>query len=434
MYIVLLSGGSGKRLWPLSNEVRSKQFIKIFGNGNSGRESMAQRMYRGITSAIPDASVVISTGRMQAAGLISQLGEGINLCVEPARKDTFPAIVLAANYLKHELGANREEAVVVCPIDPYVDEDYFLMLKRLGEHAESGNDNLCLMGIKPTYPSEKYGYIVADSSGKVKRFKEKPGLEEARKLVKEGALWNGGVFSFKLGYLLDISHRLIDYCDYTDLLEKYGTLEKISFDYAVSENEKNICVLDFCGKWKDLGTWNTLSEAMDSDAIGNVIMDETCENTHVINETDVPVLAMGLKNVIVAVSPDGILVSDKAQSSYMKQYVDKIEGPVMYAEKLWGSYRVLDIGKNGMVIKVTLNPGHSMNYHSHNFRDEVWTVLEGEGQVTLDGKLFNVYPGDTVRLPKGSKHTVKAITTLVISEAQIGNTDAADKVIYKEND
>ena len=162
--------------------------------------------------------------------------------------------------------------------------------------------------------------------------------------------------------------------DYDDLYGKYETLEKISFDYAVVEKEPKIAVMRFAGQWKDLGTWNTLTEAMEESCVGDAILNETCENVHVINELAVPVLCMGLKDVIVSASGEGILVSDKEQSSYIKPFVDKIDQQIMFAEKSWGDFRVLDVQPESMTVKVTLHPGHRMNYHSHAHRDEVWTM------------------------------------------------------------
>lgn len=229
-----------------------------------------------------------------------------------------------------------DESVVVCPVDPYVNDDYFEALKALGEQADKGEANLVLMGIEPTYPSEKYGYIIPatkDQTSMVDTFKEKPDVETARSYIAQGALWNGGVFAYKLKYVMDKAHELIDFTDYADLFDKYETLTKISFDYAVVEKESKIQVMRFAGEWKDLGTWNTLTEAMDEPTIGEAVLNETCANVNVINELNVPIVCMGLKDVIVSASPEGILVSDREQSSYIKPIVDKIEQQIMFAEK-----------------------------------------------------------------------------------------------------
>lgn len=429
MNIVLLSGGSGKRLWPLSNDIRSKQFIKIFKGADGEYESMVQRMYRQIRLIDADAKVTIATSKNQVSAIHNQLGSDVGISLEPCRRDTFPAIALATAYLHDVQGVSEEEAVVVCPVDPYVDESYFKALKSLGDLAADGEANLVLMGIEPTYPSEKYGYIIPRSKEQVSHvdtFKEKPDVETAKDYISKGALWNGGVFAYKLGYVLKRAHELIDFTDYYDLFNKYDTLTKISFDYAVVEKEDDIAVMRFAGAWKDLGTWNTLTEAMEEPVVGKGIMDETCENVHVINELDLPLLCMGLKDVVVSASPDGILVSDKNQSSYIKPYVDNIEGQIMYAEKSWGSYRVMDVEDESMTIKVTLKSGHQMNYHSHERRNEMWTIISGKGRTIVDGMEQSVSAGDVITMQAGCKHTIIADTELKLIEVQLGREISVD--------
>lgn len=423
MNIVLLSGGSGQRLWPLSNEIRSKQFIKIFHRQDGMLESMVQRVYRQIRTVDPGAEITVATSRSQVSALHNQLGENIGISVEPCRRDTFPAIALAASYLYDIRGVSRKEAIVVCPVDPYVEVDYFRALEELGNYTAQSEANLVLMGIEPTYPSEKYGYIIpeeADQVSKVSVFKEKPDQRTAEKYISQGALWNGGVFAFKLDYVLKRAHELIDFTDYEDLYRKYDSLKKISFDYAVVEHEPYIEVMRFSGMWKDLGTWNTLTEAMDSQIVGEALYNETCENLHVINELNVPVLCMGLKNIVVSASPEGILVSDKQQSSYIKPFVNTLDNKVMFAEKSWGSFRVLDVGDDSLTIKVTLNPGHSMNYHSHEHRDEIWNVISGHGRTVVDEREQSVKAGDVICMKAGCRHTVIADTELQMIEVQLG--------------
>lgn len=438
MNIVLLSGGSGQRLWPLSNDVRSKQFIKIFRTEENMYESMVQRVYRQIKKTDHEAVVTVATSKAQVSSLHNQLGEGIGISVEPCRRDTFPAIALATAYLHDVQGVSEDEAVVVCPVDPYVEDDYFEALKKLGELAAEGEANLVLMGIEPTYPSEKYGYIIPRDKEKVSfvsNFKEKPDAETAKEYIKKGALWNGGVFAYKLKYVLDKAHELIDFTDYEDLFSRYDTLTKISFDYAVVEKEKSIQVMRFSGEWKDLGTWNTLTEAMEEKIIGKAVLNDGCDNVHVVNELDVPILCMGLKDVVVSASPEGILVSDKEQSSYIKSYVDQLNRPVMFAEKSWGSFRVLDVEDEGLTIKVTLHAGHRMNYHSHERRDEVWTVISGEGRSIVDGMEQPVRAGDVVTMQAGCRHTLIADTELKVIEVQLGKEISVhDKKKYELED
>ncbi|MBP1585939.1 MAG: cupin domain-containing protein [Lachnospiraceae bacterium] len=422
MNIILLSGGSGKRLWPLSNDVRSKQFIKIFRKEDGSYESMVQRMYRGITTVDKDANVTIATSKTQVSAIHNQLGNEVGISVEPSRRDTFPAIALATAYLHDVRGVGEDESAVVCPVDPYVESDYFKALETLGNRAAEGKANLVLMGIEPTYPSEKYGYVIPQDKeeiSKVETFKEKPDIKTAEEYIKNGALWNGGVFAYKVGYVLKRAHELIDFTDYEDLFKKYETLEKISFDYAVAEKESSIEVLRFGGTWKDLGTWNTLTEAMSEPVIGRAVL-ESCEDVHVVNELDVPIVCMGLKNVVVAASSDGFLVSEKEKSSYIKPIVDKIDQQIMFAEKSWGRYQVIDVEDDSMTVKVTLNSGHRMNYHSHEHRDEIWNIISGKGSVIIDGMEQKVKPGDVVTMAAGCRHTVIAETDLEMIEVQIG--------------
>lgn len=435
MNIILLSGGSGKRLWPLSNDVRSKQFIKIFKNENLEYESMIQKMYNQICKIDKNSKVTIATSKTQVSAIHNQLNEDVGISIEPCRKDTFPAIALATSYLYDVEKIDENEAVVVCPVDPYVNDDYFLTIEKLGNIAKNSDANLVLMGIKPTYPSEKYGYILPEDDceiSNVSTFKEKPNKELAEKYIKQNALWNGGVFAYRLKYVLDIAHQLIDFKDYYDLYNRYSELEKISFDYAVVERENKIKVMKFDGEWKDLGTWNTLTESMDENKIGNAILSNTCNNVHVINELDIPILCMGLKDVVVSASPDGILVSDKEESSYIKPYVDNISDQIMYAEKSWGSFRVLDIQEESMTIKVTLNVGHQMNYHMHEKRDEVWTVISGKGLAIIDDEKIPMLPGDVIKMPAGCKHTIIALTELKVIEVQSGkDISIGDKIKCK---
>lgn len=423
MNIILLSGGSGKRLWPLSNDIRSKQFIPLFPQENGQVFSMVQRVHDQLMRADSQVKITVATAKSQVSALKSQLGEQINISVEPCRRDTFPAIALVSAYLKDVKGLDENEVVAICPVDPYVDDSYFKAVARMTDWVASHEVNLMLMGIKPTYPSAKYGYIQPEESGEVsavKAFKEKPDERTAAEYIAQGALWNGGVFACRLGYILRRAHELIEFAGYDDLYQNYARLPKISFDYAVVEKEHDIAMLRYDGDWKDIGTWNTLTEVMQGMTLGEVVMDDLCVNTHVVNETDMPVLCMGLKNLIVAASPMGVLVADKHQSSFIKPYVEEFRQLAKVAEKSWGKFQIIDIADNSLTIKVTLNPGHQMNYHSHEYRDENWTIIQGYGKARVDDRVIEVKTGDIISLPAGSKHSLIADSKLVAIEVQTG--------------
>jgi mannose-1-phosphate guanylyltransferase len=434
MNIILLSGGSGKRLWPLSNETRSKQFLRLLKNDEQENESMVQRVYRQIRSAGINAHIVVATGKSQVDSIQSQLGHNVDIVQEPERRDTFPAIALASSYLALEKQMSPDEVVVVLPVDPFAELHYFQTLQKMESVVQANLANMALMGIRPTYPSAKYGYIVPDGIGhigaveyrRVDRFQEKPTEELAAQLIEQGALWNGGVFAFKLGYLMDIVRQYLEFETYADVYRQYGQLTKISFDYAVVEKESSIAMVEYDGIWKDLGTWNTLTEVMDDAAVGKVIMADTCENSHVINELDIPVTVLGAKNLVIAASPDGILVSDKHQSSYLKPLVDHIQQRPMYEERRWGEYKVLDYTTYGddslsLTKHMFVRAGKEISYQVHAIRDEIWTFVDGTGLLVLDGHVRNVRRGDVAYITKGTKHAIKAISDLHFIEVQIGS-------------
>lgn len=437
MNIILLSGGSGQRLWPLSNDIRSKQFIKFLHRENGERESMVQRVYRQIKEVDADAVVTIATSKLQASLIRNQIGDEVNISIEPYRRDTFPAIALAAAFLKDKKGIAEDESIIVCPVDPYAERDYFEALKQLNSQIPARRTNLLLMGIEPTHPSERYGYIIPESKSsisKVRAFKEKPTQDIAQKYMKQGALWNCGVFAFKLGYMLQRVHEQIEYTDYEDLFAKYETLNTISFDYAVVEKEKDIEVMRFSGVWKDIGTWNTLTEVMDAHTVGEALFNKNCENIHVINELNIPILCMGLKDVVVAASPEGILVSDKQQSDFIKPFANNLNNRVMYAEKSWGTFYVLDVGKYSMTLKITIEPGQSMSYHSHAHRKEIWTIVSGEGRAVVDGIEQSVKTGDILTIEAECRHMIAADTELQLIEMQFGkDISASDKQKFPLN-
>ena len=423
MNIILLSGGSGKRLWPLSNDIRSKQFIQIFKNANGAYESMVQRMYRQIKKADRNARVTVATSKIQVSELKNQLGDNVGISVEPSRRDTFPAIALAGAYLNEVQHVDRDEVVIVCPVDPYVDDDYFEALKQLAAIVEKGQANLTLLGMEPTNPSEKFGYIIPTSSAPVSpvsSFREKPKAEVAAEYIKQGALWNMGVFAFRLGYLLDRAHELINFEDYDDLFVNYANAQKTSFDYAVVENEKSIQVLRFSGRWDDLGTWESLTNAMSEKTIGKVISKD-CENTRIINELDIPVLALGVNNILFAASSDGILVSSVERSNEIKPIVEQIEtNEIRYAEKSWGEYQVIDMTPDSLTVSMLLKAGKRMSYHSHLRRDEVWTIVSGSGTAIVDGMSQHVHAGDVISIAAGCRHTLIAQEDLKVIEVQLG--------------
>jgi len=448
MKLVLLSGGSGKRLWPLSNDTRSKQFLKVLEGREGQKESMVQRVWHQIEAVGLNESTVIATSKLQRDMIRSQVGTDIPLIIEPERRDTFPAIALAASYLHCEEQASEDEIVVVLPVDPYVEDGFFERVKDLESVLRDSKADLALMGVTPTYPSSKYGYIVPEGSVEennyftVDRFTEKPSEEAAVGLINQRALWNCGVFAFRLGYLLQILQEKNLPLSFEKLHSEYVELPKISFDYEVVEKANHIVALPYSGYWKDLGTWNTLTEEMATSQIGKGVLTDDSDNTHLVNELDIPVTVLGVKDVVVAASPDGILVADKASSPKIKEIIGDWNYPPMYEERLWGWSRVLDYAKydeeTEMVTKrIHISKGKNSTYHYHNLRDEVWTIVRGEGELALDDYIRRVKAGDIVHLPAGKKHGIHALTDLEFIEVQTGKVISNEdtiRLVYDWND
>ncbi|MEH7334217.1 sugar phosphate nucleotidyltransferase [Neobacillus drentensis] len=434
MKIVLLSGGSGKRLWPLSNDSRSKQFLKVLKTDSEQLESMIQRIWKQLKSVNLHQSSYIATSKAQVDMVLSQIGSDAPLIIEQERRDTFPAIALASVYLYSCIKTDPDEVVCVLPVDPFVEKSYFEQVKVLDKLIQESGANIALMGGTPVYPSEKYGYIIPEK-GKTKQnplsymrvcnFVEKPKEDQAIRLIEQGALWNLGVFAFKLKYMLNFLQTIGFPIEYFELKKVYDQLPKISFDYEVVEKANHVIVVPYDGTWKDLGTWNTLTEEMDTNQIGKGIISENTKNTHVINELDIPVVVIGVSNIVVASSPQGILISEKAASHQIKDIMKNEKERPMYEERRWGWYQVLNytkISDNNFALtkKIVIDAGKNISYQSHSKRSEVWTILSGAGEFALDDQLYQVKQGDVLKIPKGAKHGIKATSTLEIIEVQMG--------------
>nr|WP_249316530.1 sugar phosphate nucleotidyltransferase [Bacillus sp. FJAT-50079] len=435
-----MSGGSGKRLWPLSNDARSKQFLKVLEGKNNDLESMVQRVWRQLDRVHLQNSAVIATSKSQVDMIHNQLGYQVPLVIEPSRRDTFPAIALAASFLYSVEEVDLEEVVAVLPVDPYVEDRFFDRIKDLESVVLESASDLALIGVEPTYPSSKYGYIVSKKGElvldyqHVRRFTEKPDELQAKELIGQGALWNCGVFAFRLGYLISILEANNFPVTYDQLKLRYEELPKISFDYEVVEKAKNITVISYDGYWKDLGTWNTLTEEMASEQIGNGILSNDSVNTHLINELDIPVTVLGISNAVVAVSPDGILVADKEKSPAIKELIESFDDRPMYEERRWGWYRVLDHVKykgdqEVLTKRIGVKAGRNLSYQKHFYRSEVWTIIKGEGEFAFNDEICKVKPGDVLKIDPGDRHAIKAITDLEFIEVQKGTELVEEDIV-----
>jgi mannose-1-phosphate guanylyltransferase len=383
MQIVLLSGDSGKRLWPLSNGVRSEQYLKLLPGDDGSHCSPVQRVYAQIRAVYPNADITIAANQSQVDSIRSQLGENVSIVLEPERRDTFPSIALACAYLAEEKQVGINETIIAMPCDPFTEADFFQTLIKLNEH------------------------IAADSADLA--------------LIEVGGLRNNGVFAFRLGTVLDIARKDAPFVGFTELLGKYGELENISFYDKVAEKAARVAAVPYQGKWTNIRTWKALADEFPSGSSGTVIQENT-NNTFIVNELDIPLVALSTKDLIIAASPDGILVSDMDASSALKSVTDKVESArPMYEERRWGDYTVLAQKSHCLVKNLFIAAGKAISLQAHAHRSEVWVITKGEGSFTLDDETKTVTVGDILKIEIGQKHKMAAVSDLYFTEVQLGD-------------
>lgn len=428
--LVLLSGGSGKRLWPMSNDIRSKQFLRVLPGADSGTlESMLQRVWHQLHQNGLKMDAYVCASKAQSEIIEAQIGD-VPIIEEPARRDTFAAIAMSTLYLIDIVGIPLEEPIAICPVDHFVDDHYFREIQTLGDVLTASSAQIALMGVEPSSPTSKFGYIVPEDHSHtgdvlhVKAFVEKPDTPYAEELLRAGAFWNCGVFCFRAGTLLGILKDRGLPTRYQDAVSSFESFPKRSFDYEVVEQMTSVIVHPYRGTWTDLGTWSTLSEQMASDAVGQAIAYQS-EDTHIINELGIPVVTMGLKHAVVVATPDGILAADKHVSMELKELVGPLQNRPMYEERMWGTYRVLDYqklddGTEVLTKSIDLYAGKNISYHKHLMRSEVWTVIDGSGEVVLGRDKVQIRPGDVVRIDADKWHAIRTFTGLKFIEVQRG--------------
>ena len=437
MYYVLLSGGNGKRLWPLSGQTRPKQYLKLVNKENNSIEScsMLQRVWEQLEEAGMADSTVITAGENQLELIHSQV-KPKGIVVEPEARDTFPAVMLSCAYLHSNMGADKEDYVAFLPVDPYTEQKYFESIKQLEAIVKKTGAEVGLLGVVPTYPATKYGYILPDGEEedyiRVKGFTEKPTEERAEELLGQDALWNCGVFCVKLGDILKRAAKYQVSETYEDMFLEYRKLPKISFDYEVLQKADHLAAVKFEGFWKDLGTWDAMAEQMNTDTKGNVVMDETCMDTQVINELEIPLTVRGAKNMVVVASKDGILVADKNEASRVKEVTKEINYTSRFEERRWGTLETLHESKDGSVStltrKIKIYEGMNSSYHFHQERDEIWTVLSGNGELILEGNKMLLTPGKAICIRKNQRHAIKALDDFEYIEMHVGKSTGNDDI------
>lgn len=428
MYTILLSGGSGKRLWPLSSAARSKQYIPFFkSEEDSVTLSMVQRIWSQLQKNGLAEHCILCAGHLQIENLQAQLGD-VPLAVEPAAKDTFPAISLSCAYLKDKMNASLDDTVCILPVDPYTDHTYFQTLLHMPSVLSASNADVVLMGIQPKFPSAHHGYILTEPlSGPfmyARQFIEKPDMAKAEQLLRQGALWNAGVFCLKIGTVLDKLSKMNLPTHYEQIYADYDTFPAISFDYAFVENCSKIAVVPFTGAWKDIGTWQAISQTLGEIRLGDCTVHPSCRHIFTLNETNIPVVLAGVSNLIAVASYDGILITHSQNDYGLKEIVNRLPARPTLQEKRWGSSVVLDYSEeNGvgcLLRKIHVAANQNTGKQTAKTDTSV-SVLKGTGELILQNKTHTLGFGDTFFLPVGSEYTLQAKQDLWLTFSQQGS-------------
>lgn len=446
MRLVLLCGGTGSRLKPLSNGLRSKLFLDLLPSGNGERESMIARLARQLQEAGFLQSAVFVTHREQAGMLRSRIGDGCPIIAEPERRGTLMAAALAAAYCRSVLGDDPDKPMCLLPADSLVDDAFFRRLSELPGALDRTGANIALVGTDPQAPTDRYGYIVpegplpAGEAAGVVRFAEKPDREAAAALIRSGALWNCGVFAFRQRYLhAQMAARGLPF-DYETLLRRYEAYEADSFDREIAEREPHAVVVRHDGLWKDLGGWDAFTSFLGAQVVGPGSVSDDSLNTHVVNELHLPLHVVGVSGIVAAAGPDGIVIADKRSSDRVKRL--PLFPQPMLEEDEKSSRRVLfedapAAGTPYRIALIRLKAGAARLIRAERGVAVAVVVVSGEGRLTCadgSGETHRLHTGDAIRLPAGSQSRLEAsaaadfsfIELRIISSAHNVRDEASD--------
>lgn len=451
MKVVILAGGSGTRLFPLSRKCYPKQFLKIAGK----KSLLAQTMERFLTKVQPKDIIIVTNGDYKFIVeeiLREEKAEDASIILEPVGRNTAPAIALACQYCKEKLNASDDEVVFVAPSDHMVKppSQFMKLVEQAGRIAKDGH--IVTLGVVPDKPETGYGYIRAaealpNGGFSVFAFKEKPRREVAEAYLKAGNYyWNAGMFVFTIGTLMqEIAKYETDIITllsngYDSALASFSKMPNISIDYAVAEQSDKMAVLPFDIYWNDIGSWDALSETMESDVSDNAedgdveLLD--CNNTMALSNSRM-IVGIGLDNTIIVETPDVVLVTKKGDSQKVKKVFDKLqlaerketmENITMF--RPWGSYSILTEGEGFKVKRIVVNPGGKLSLQLHHKRSEHWTIVSGEATITVgeDSALYKA--NQSTYIPIGVKHRLEnnGDVPIELIEVQVGKYLGEDDI------